>query len=244
MSLVVKDIGIILSVRKYSESSLIVKILSKEHGVYSGFIKGAASSRKNSAIYQIANLVDFAWKAKTSENLGFFKLELIKSSLAKIIFNNVKLSCINALFEVIQNNIFEREPHEDLFEDLLRFLENIDDDEQKFLSNYVKLELNLLKTLGYGLDLSKCAMTGKKDNLYFISPKTGRAACKEAAEKYQDKLLRLPEFLSKEESQIGKDDIFLGLNLTNFFLKKYLIEDNKKFFELRSKIDDLISKTS
>ena len=86
----IKDQGIILSVRKYGESSVIVKIFSKEHGIYSGFIRGALS-KKNSAIYQISNLVEFVWTAKNSDNLGFFRVELMKSFLAEILSNQLKL---------------------------------------------------------------------------------------------------------------------------------------------------------
>lgn len=240
MSLNIRDVGIILSVKKYSESSLIIKILSKEHGIYSGFVKGGVSNKKNYAVYQVANLVEFNWKSKTTDNLGFFKIELLKSYLAKIIFDNLKLSCVTAIFEVIKNNILEREPHEDLYQNLISFLDNMSDDSQKFLSNYVKLELNILQTLGYGIDLSSCALTGRLDGLYFVSPKSGRAACKEAGLEYKDKLLRLPEFLTKDDAKIEDGDIFLGLNLTNFFLKKYLIEDNRKFFEARSKISNIV----
>jgi DNA repair protein RecO (recombination protein O) len=236
MSLNIRDVGIILSVKKYSESSLIVQILSKEHGIYSGFVKCAIANKKNSAIYQVANLVEFNWKSKTVDNLGIFKIELIKSHLAKIIFNNLKLSCVTAIFEVIKSNILEREPHQDLYGELINFLSGVDDESQKFLSSYVKLELNLLQILGYGIDLSSCALTGKKDDLYYISPKSGRAACKDAGLEYKDKLLRLPEFLTNQNAQINNEDLRLGLNLTSYFLKKCLIADNSKFFELRSKI--------
>jgi len=236
MSLVIKDCGIILSVKKYSENSLIVKILSKDHGIFSGFIKGAISNKKNVPNYQIANLVEFTWKSKTIDNLGFFNLELSKSYLAKIIFDNLKLNCIKAIFSIINDNILEREPHPELFADLLRFLDKIDDDESNFLANYVRLELGILQILGYGIDISSCALTGVTNDLYFISPRSGRAACKEAGLKYQDKLLRLPEFLTKNVNEISKEDIFLGLNLTNFFLTKYLMTDSKDFFNLRSKI--------
>lgn len=236
MSLVIKDCGIILSVKKYSESSLIVKILSKNHGIFSGFIKGAISNRKNIPNYQIANLVEFTWKSKAIDNLGVFNLELSKSHLAKIIFNNLKLNCVKAIFSIINDNIMEREPHDELFENLMHFLNKIDENEASFMANYVRLELEILQTLGYGIDISSCALTGVTNDLYFISPRSGRAACKEAGLKYQDKLLRLPEFLTKNVNEVSKEDIFLGLNLTNFFLTKYLMTDSKDFFNLRSKI--------
>ena len=236
MSLEIRDTGIIIYIKQYSESSLIVKIFSEEHGICSGFVKGAKSNKKDNSIYQIANLVGFSWRAKTEDNLGFLKIELQKSYLAKIIFNNLKLNCVTAIFEVIRNNILEKESHQDLFRDILFFLNSIDCDDQEFLGNYVRLELNILKLLGYGIDLSGCAVTGQTNDLSFISPKSGRAVSKEAGLPYQNKLLKLPEFLVNNKAEIKKGDILLGLNLTNFFFKKYLIDDNQKFFETRSKI--------
>lgn len=240
MSLEIKDKGIILSANKYSENSLIIKVLSKDHGIFSGFIKGAISNKKNLATYQIANLVDFTWKSKSVENLGFFQMDLARSYLGKIIFSNLKLNCVKAIFRLIQDNILEREPHHILFEDLLYFLNQISEEkDEKFLSNYIKLELNLLKTLGYGIDLSECALTGVKDDLYFISPKSGRAASKKAGMQYQEKLLRLPGFLTNKKAVLTKEEVFLGLELSNFFLQKYLLENNQRFFELRSAIIQL-----
>lgn len=240
MSISINDIGIILSVKKYSENSLIVKILSKEHGIYSGFIKAALSNKKNTALYQIANLVDFSWKSKSVENLGFFKFELSRSFLAKIIFDNLKLNSIKAIFSIINDNILEREPHPELFEELLDFLNKLDCQKEEFLANYVKLELKILQILGYGIDLSSCALTGVVDDLYFVSPKTGRAACKSAGLKYEDKLLKIPEFLIKNSTQITKTDLNLGLKLTDFFLKKHLMHESKDFFNFRNKMVGLI----
>ncbi len=223
MSIEIKDTGIIISAKKYSETSLIIKILSAQNGLCSGLVRGATSNKKKIANYQIANLVDFNWKSRTEDGLGFFKIEVMRSYLANIMFNKIKLNCVKSIFYLIQKNIMEREPHEELFYDLSQFLTQSRDEESLFLSKYIKLELELLKMLGYGLDLESCALGGDKNDLYFISPKTGRAASKSMGLKYQDKLLRLPTFLYKnEEGEVNQADIKLGLKLTGFFLKKHL----------------------
>ncbi len=53
----------------------------------------------------------------------------------------------------------------------------------------------LLTELGYGLDLSACAVTGAADSLRFVSPRTGRAVSAAAAGTWAQRLLPLPAFL-------------------------------------------------
>lgn len=219
------DQGIILSVRKYNENSLIVKILSKKHGIYSGFIKGALNSKKNRLIYQITNLVDFNWSAKIEDNLGYLKIELVKSFLSNILFDRLKLSCINILIKMIEHNILERESYENVFNDFLKLL-SCNQERLFFLSKYIKFEINLLKSLGYGMDWSCCVVSGSKDDLYFISPKSGRAVSFKEGKKYQDKLFKLPRFLINNSSSINKEDLMRGLKISGFFISKYLYSDS------------------
>ncbi len=221
------DQGIILSIRKYSESSLIVKILSKDHGVYSGFVRGGSSSQKKfsskSAIYQNFNLVDFEWSSKIEDNLGFFKVELKKSFLGDIISNPITLSSLGTISTIIEQNVLEREPSKEIFLGLLNLLQKLNCESKNFLKEYIKFEIELLKILGYGIDLSECVATGTTENLHFVSPKSARAVCLQAGEKYRDKLLILPQFLLKNEDlEIDKDDLLNGLKLSGFFIEKHL----------------------
>ena len=222
----IKDQGIILSVRKYGESSVIVKIFSKEHGIYSGFIRGALS-KKNSAIYQISNLVEFVWTAKNSDNLGFFRVELMKSFLAEILSNQLKLNCLNAAVSLIESNILERESITDLFEKLLELQNSLVLSDEIFLKQYIEFEILLLQILGYGIDLSCCAVTGVYQDLYYVSPKSGRAVSREVGVKYHDKLLKLPNFLVNDLAEIDKNDLLAGLDLTEFFISKYLYQSKE-----------------
>jgi DNA repair protein RecO (recombination protein O) len=223
----IQDQGIILSVKKYSENSLIVKIFSQNNGIYSGFIRGALGSKKNNLTYQIANLASFHWSAKLEENLGFFKIELIKSFLAGILSDPIKLNCITSIINIISQNMPERQENSALFTALLNLLKNLNEETSIFLVNYIKLEIDLLENLGYGIDLSKCAVTGLAEELHFVSPKSGKAVSKNAGEKYAAKLLKLPGFLSHNPTnQISKNDLLNGLELSGFFIEKYLYRPN------------------
>ncbi|MFT6106454.1 MAG: DNA repair protein RecO (recombination protein O) [Rickettsiales bacterium] len=216
------DSGIIIGVRKYSESSLIVKVLSENHGLYSGFVRGGTTSPKNRAIYQNFNLVDFTWSAKIEDNLGFFKIELTKSFLAQIISSPIKLTALGILSVIIEENLQERESGEEIFPRLFELLKSLNLDDEIFLQKYIKFEIELLKILGYGIDLSSCAATGVVEDLYFVSPKSARAVCFSAGEEYRNKLLILPQFLLDEETAENKEDLINGLKLTGFFIDRFL----------------------
>jgi DNA repair protein RecO (recombination protein O) len=90
---------------------------------------------------------------------------------------------------------------------------------------YVSFELALLEELGYGLNMKACAVTGERDDLVAVSPRTGRAVCRRVAEPYQNKLLPLPAFLatSDEEIQPKPQEILDAMRLSGYFLERYLL---------------------
>jgi DNA repair protein RecO (recombination protein O) len=91
----------------------------------------------------------------------------------------------------------------------------------------VRYELLLLSELGFGLALDKCAVTGSGDDLVYISPKSATAVSAGAGALYKDRLLPLPAFLSAPVTPEW-DDIFDGLRVTGFFLKRHFFEDRRK----------------
>jgi DNA repair protein RecO (recombination protein O) len=87
------------------------------------------------------------------------------------------------------------------------------------LPDIVRWELGLLAELGYGLDLSECAISGSPDNLAYVSPRTGRAVCAEAAGLWKERLLKLPAFLTNAGP--GDPEQWAdGLRLTGHFLTR------------------------
>ena len=86
----------------------------------------------------------------------------------------------------------------------------------------VRYELLLLSELGFGLALDRCAVTGSGDDLAYISPVSAFAG-----QEYKERLLPLPAFL-KEPVTPEWEDIFDGLRVTGFFLKRHFFEDRRK----------------
>lgn len=240
------DQGIIISQRHYGESSLIVKVFSRHHGLYSGFVKFAKST-KSRTIFQIGNLISFEYRARLEDSLGqFASVDLAKSYCSKMMFDKLRLDCVRSVFSIIDSIFLERENHENLFMTVQNFLQKLTDDDVPkgdFLADYVRLELKILETLGYGVDLSSCAATNSKDNLTFVSPKSARAVCADAGQPYKNKLLKLPSFLVS--NACGSDEHLLdGLKLSGYFLEKFAFEDkNEQQMKQQLAYREHISKT-
>ena len=84
-----------------------------------------------------------------------------------------------------------------------------------------RFELTLLDELGFGLDLESCAATGATEDLTHVSPKTGRAVSREAAQPYLTKLLELPAFLV-DGGDASARDLSAAFRLTGHFLDAHV----------------------
>jgi DNA repair protein RecO (recombination protein O) len=219
------DRGIVLSARRHGETSLIVQLLTEQHGRHAGLVRGGASSRAR-GLYQPGNLLAVHWRARLAEHLGNYVCEMITSSAATLLDNGGKLAGLSAACALAEAALPEREPHDDIFASfaaLIAALEAAGD----WAEHYVRFELGLLGSLGFGLDLGSCAATGANDDLAYVSPKTGRAVSLSAGEAWRDKLLPLPPFLLAEVAP-APGEIAQGLTLTGYFLERHVFEPQGK----------------
>jgi len=230
------DKAIIISTRKQGENSLLVSVLTENHGLHSGMV---SSAKKYAAICQPCNFVHVSWNARLEEHLGFFTCESLKDNAHIIMFDKLKLHAVNSICSLLSRVMQEREVNRQIYNMVNSLIENIISDDN-WLEEYVFFELHLLSELGYGLDLDKCAVTGEKDSLYYVSPKTGRAVTKEIGEPYKDKLLRLPYFMNKHKNINGTlcrnntssnsdlMEIIDGISLTRYFFNKCVFSFDKR----------------
>ena len=88
------------------------------------------------------------------------------------------------------------------------------------------LRYNELEGLGFGLDLSRCAATGRRDELAFVSPKSGRAVSRSAGDPYRDRMFALPAFLLAAPSTeaVPTDELAAGFRLTGYFFARHVYE--------------------
>jgi len=111
---------------------------------------------------------------------------------------------------------------------------------------YVRWEAGLLDELGFGLDLSRCAVTGAVENLVYVSPRTGRAVGADAGAAYKERLFALPPFLlGSQNATPTAADVAAGLKLTGqFLLDRVLIPHGKEMPAARTRLDALAARES
>jgi len=214
------DQGIVLSARKHGESSAIVTLLTQDHGVHAGLVRGGAGVRKRGDL-QPGNAVSAQWRARLADHLGAYTCELRQAHAALVLDTPDALAALSAALGIAETSLPEREPHAAVFEGLTILLEAIGSTED-WRSAYVKWELGLLGELGFGLDFSRCAATGGIDDLIYVSPKSGRAVSATAGAPYRKSMLTLPPFLLAAGGGGSVRDVSDGLSLTGYFLERHV----------------------
>lgn len=216
-----RDEGVILSVRRHGETSAIAEILTAQHGRVMGLVRGGRSKQQR-PVLQAGNAVQAVWRARLEEQLGTFTLEPLELKAGAIMEEPFRLAGLATLTGLSQL-LPEREPHPRIYQALRIVLDAIDDD-AVWPALLVRWELGLLDELGFGLDLSKCAATGRPDDLVYVSPKSGKAVSAEAGAPFRDRLFALPAFLREAGATATPDDVIEGLKLAAHFLDRHLFE--------------------
>jgi DNA repair protein RecO (recombination protein O) len=218
------DDGIVLSARRHGENAAIVSLLTRAHGRHAGIVLGGAGRRAR-GVYEPGNRVAATWRARLSEHLGHYACELAESRAAALLDDALRLAALSSATALLDAALPEREPHARLYDSLDALVAHLCEPATTWPALYVRFELDLLTDLGFGLDLTRCAATGRSDDLAYVSPKTGRAVSTAAAEPYRDRLLSLPTFLRNGATSSGlvpSADILAGLSLTGFFLEQHV----------------------
>ena len=237
--------GVLLDVRKYGESSALIDVFTLSLGRRIGLLRGALN-KKNKAIIQPGNQLFLTWNSRIEESLGVFKIELIKSRYHKICEERDRLEFFNMICVLCSTFLPERVDFDELYHKTILYIEGEFSTKEKF-RKYIEWELQLLQSLGFGLDLGKCVVSGSKEDLKFVSPKSGCAVSRKSSAGWEDRLLVLPEFLGgiRSKEKLSKADIENGFKLTEYFIKKNLLPVKKlqvgSFFSLRNRLLSLNS---
>jgi DNA repair protein RecO (recombination protein O) len=213
------DDAIVLSARAYGDTGAILEALTREHGRHAGLVHGGAS-HKARAMLQPGNTLRVQWRGRLSEQLGSFSAEPVRMRAGTLMENRSSLAGINALVAVANAVLPEREPHAPVFAAAEILLDTMADGGfAHWAPLYIRWELGVLEALGFGLDLSRCAVTGLDDDLAYVSPRSGRAVSRPAAGIYANRLFPLPGFLlGAQNSSRSFADIGDGLKLSAHFL--------------------------
>jgi DNA repair protein RecO (recombination protein O) len=216
-----RDTGFVLATRRHGESALIAELLTREHGRHAGLVRGGQSPRRR-ALLQPGNHILAHWRGRLPEHLGSFDCELVEAHAVRFLDDADRLAAVTSAIALLLAALPEREPNAELYQSFAALLSAFNSS-ANWLRHYVEWEIGLLSSLGFGLDLVHCAVTGAAEDLAYVSPRTGRAVSRAAAAPYRDKLLPLPAFLWRD-SPAERRDIAAGLVLTGYFLLHHLLE--------------------
>ncbi|NNE89860.1 MAG: DNA repair protein RecO [Silicimonas sp.] len=236
-----REEGVLLARRLHGENAAIIEVFTENHGRHAGIVRGGAG-RKLSPVLQPGTQVDVSWRARLEDHLGTFTVEPVASRAATLMGDRKTLAGLNALTALLSFALPERETHAALYHRTLALLDMMGESPFWPLA-YVRWELFLLEELGFGLDLGRCAVTDRSDNLVFVSPKSGRAVSRVGAGEWADKMLPLsPALIGEGEG--SADDIRDALTVTGHFLKNWVAASlgNRPLPEARARLVGLLSR--
>ncbi len=236
-----REEGILLSVRRHGEHAAIVEVFTEAQGLHAGVVRGGAS-RKMAPVLQPGAQLDLSWRARLSDHLGAFTVEPVRSRAAQVMGDRQALAGLNSICGLLCFALAERDPHPALYAQTLDLFDRLGTDPAWPLA-YMFWETALLDALGFGLDLSSCAVTGVTQDLKYVSPKSGRAVSEQGAGEWVDRLLPLPAALRGLIGPNALDEVPQGLRITGHFLNEWMAPamGNKPVPAARQRLVDLLS---
>tara|TARA_B100001540_G_scaffold208016_1_gene183282 strand:- start:209 stop:892 length:684 start_codon:yes stop_codon:yes gene_type:complete len=223
------DSGYLLSKNKYGENSVIAEFFTENHGKVSGIIYGATSKKIRNYL-QIGNKFHINYNSKNENKLGYLNIEIIKILTPLFFENKKKLACIVSSMSLVKLLTVENQANINIFYligDFYEILEN-----QNWINRLIFWELELLKLIGYDLDLKKIVKEEIVDNKknYFV--------LRNNEKKY------VPNFIvDKDIEVVDINQIFNGFKLIGDYLDKSILKPNnishpKSRIEFVNKIKD------
>ena len=184
---------IVLQTRPFGEADVVATVFGAEQGVWRGLARGGGG-RRGAALWQRGNLLSVRWAARLADQLGGLTGEMIHPAGALAMEDGLQLAILNAATAVAEGALPEREPEPKVFAGLLDLIGHLSEGAAQFAA-LARWETAVLAALGYGLDLSRCAVSGTGEDLAFVSPRSGKAVSRAASAPWQSRLLPLPAFL-------------------------------------------------
>ena len=218
------DEGFLISKTRYNENSLIAELFTKENGKISGIIFGG-TSKKIKNYLQLGNKLHVNYNSKNENRIGYFKIEILNAYTPLYFDHKQKLSCITSAMNLIKILTAESQSNDKVYfiiQNLFLILK-----EKDWIKKYIFWELELLKLVGYDLELEKLVTKENINNeiKYFVQNNS------------QKKFI--PNFLidfNKNES--NNYQLLSGLKLVGDYLDKSILKPNNISFPT-SRVDFL-----
>lgn len=239
-----RDEGTILSVRPHGETAAIVEALTAAHGRHAGVVLGGASRRMRPFL-QPGVEADLAWRARVEEHLGHLTVEPLRNRAALALDDRLALAGIGAVTALLAAVLPDRQPHPALHARTAALLDLLAQPGAAGVwpLAYLQWEVALLEEMGFGLDLSACAVTGAREDLAFVSPRTGRAVSRLGAGAYAPRLLSLPPVL-RGEGEADAPAIAAALALTGHFIAERLMPEDRSLPLARDRLLGVLARAA
>ena len=206
------DSAYLVSKNRYSENSIIAEVFTENHGKISGIIFGG-TSKKIKNYLQIGNKIYVNYNSKSVTRIGYFKIEILKALTPLYFDENQKLSCITSAMHLIKLLTAEAQSNKEIFKLIDKFFEILTYD--NWIQKYIFWELELLKLLGYDLELKNMVEKEIVDSEinYFVKSSTEKKS--------------IPNFLIDESNlHVNLKNLLKGLKLVSDYLEKSILKPN------------------
>ena len=206
------DSAYLVSKNRYSENSIIAEVFTENHGKISGIIFGG-TSKKIKNYLQIGNKIYVNYNSKSVTRIGYFKIEILKALTPLYFDQNQKLSCITSAMHLIKLLTAEAQSNKEIFKLIDKFFEILTSD--NWIQKYIFWELELLKLLGYDLELKTMAEKEIVDSEvnYYVKSSTEKKS--------------IPNFLIDEnDMDVNLNNLLKGLKLVSDYLEKSILKPN------------------
>ncbi|HEX6376378.1 MAG TPA: DNA repair protein RecO [Allosphingosinicella sp.] len=236
--------AIVCAARPHGEHGAIVRALTPADGIQAGYVRGGRSRRLRPVLLP-GNLVQAEFRARTEDQLAQLSVELV-ASRAPLLREALPAAAVEWTTALAATALPEGQPYPRLFETLDGLLAAVEasPSARSWAPSLVRYELFVLAELGFGLDLSECAATGSREDLAFVSPRSGRAVSRAGAGDYGDRLLPLPPLLLGSGAA-DWPDILAGLRITGHFLARdVLIERQADLLAARDRLIDRLRRAA
>ena len=214
--------AIVCALRAHGEHGAVVRLMTRDHGLLAAYVRGARGRRMR-PVLMAGNMVEANLSARTDTQLPQATVELVHSR-GPLLREPLPAAAIDWATVLVATALPEGQAYPAIHDGLEGLLDAVEaaPSASAWGAALVRFELLLLAELGFGLDLSECVVTGDRDELIAVSPKSGRAVSAGESEPFLGKLLPLPAFiLSGGPASLG--DVLDGLTLSGHFLRRDVV---------------------
>lgn len=229
--------SIVLSSRKYGDSSKIVALYTRDHGKISVIAKGALRPRsKFGGALEVLTHSGATFYMKPGRDLHLLSSAEILTPMRKIQRSPEHFYYALAAIEAISQTQPQRAPNEELFDFILKILHLLNQKENNPYSIFVAFQMKLANLLGFNMDMEidPADDPDPADSNYYFSIENGRISRSSGPGTFPlnaDTALWLSDIASLPTENAGQIEFATRWKkpITNLFIRYFSFHLDKKF---------------